>query len=163
MDDALLMRVFERVDELLNDGQGTFEREWAGERFAFDELHNQGSIFDAVDCRDVGMIQGCEYVGFTFESRHAVRVLREGVRKNFVGDVAMEFSVGGAPDFAHAALAELAGDAIVSDGLLRRHRASGVGAIIYRRSASLWRGMRRLNDLYAVSDTPDSSHSEGIE
>jgi hypothetical protein len=34
----------------------------------------------------------------------------------------MELGVGGAPDFAHAAFAQLGGDSVMGDGLRRTHR-----------------------------------------
>src|SRR5439155_6421787 len=57
-------------------------------------------------------------------SRHAVGIVREALRQDFDGHVAAELGVGGAVDFAHAAFAQLGGDAVVRDGL-RAHLPPG--------------------------------------
>ena len=66
MDDPLLVGRFEREGDLLRNRQRLFERDRPlgdpiGERLAFDQLHHQGpytvGFFEAVDLRDVGMIE----------------------------------------------------------------------------------------------------------
>src|SRR5688572_10827595 len=53
--------------------------------------------------------------------RETITVLREGVRQDLDGDVAIQLGIGGAIDCAHAALAQLGSDAVVGDGELGRH------------------------------------------
>ena len=67
------------------------------------------------------MIQRCQYLRFAREARHAVGILREGVRQDFDSHVAVEPGVGGAPYLAHAALTEPGGNAVVRDGLRLGH------------------------------------------
>ena len=65
VDDPLIVRGFERLRDLLRDGQGFVERQGTArdalrEIVAFDELHHQGghapAFFEAVDRGDVRMI-----------------------------------------------------------------------------------------------------------
>ena len=57
----------------------------------------------------------------SLEARHTVGVGGERFGQDFDGDLAAELGVGGAPDFAHPALAELRRDPVVRDGLLWAH------------------------------------------
>jgi hypothetical protein len=66
-------------------------------------------------------------LGFAGEACEPVGIGGEGLGQDLERDLAVELGVCGAPDFAHAALAELGGDAVVRDGLLRAHSAvSGI-------------------------------------
>ena len=56
MDDAFFVRGFERVGDLLCVVESGLERQRSLERFAVHQLHDQRSIFDAVDLCDVGMV-----------------------------------------------------------------------------------------------------------
>jgi hypothetical protein len=55
-------------------------------------------------------------VGFAGEAGQAVGVVGDGIGQELDVDVAVKFGAGGAPDFAHSALAEFGGDAVVGDG-----------------------------------------------
>ena len=66
MDDALLVRRFERVGDLPGDLQGFGESDWSprdaiGQRRPLDEFHREKRtarcVFQSVDLRDVGMVQ----------------------------------------------------------------------------------------------------------
>ena len=57
MDDAFLVRSFERIGDLLGVVQRSLERQRPLERLALDQLHHQRALFHAVDLRDVGMIE----------------------------------------------------------------------------------------------------------
>ncbi len=66
MDDALLVRGFERLRDLSRDGQHFVQRnrsarDAVGERVAVDELEHERShtisVFQSVDRADVGMIE----------------------------------------------------------------------------------------------------------
>src|SRR4029453_11758856 len=73
MDDSLLVRRLERLGDLLGPRQRLVDgnrplRDPIGERRAFDELHDQcvqaASILEAMDLRDVRMIEGRKELGF---------------------------------------------------------------------------------------------------
>ena len=89
MDDAFFVRVFERVDELVDEGKRFVWRGRSGEGLSFDELHDDGALFDSVDRGDVGVIEGREDLGFSRESDEAVGVGGEGVGEDFDGDLAI--------------------------------------------------------------------------
>jgi hypothetical protein len=54
---------------------------------------------------------------------NAVGVGRKSFRQDLDGNLAAELGVGRTPDFAHAALAEFGGNAVMSNGLLWAHWA----------------------------------------
>ena len=68
------------------------------------------------------MIERRQDLGFALEARHALGILREAGGQHLDGHVAPELGIGGAIHLAHAALAELGGDAVMRDGLLRGSR-----------------------------------------
>jgi len=65
-----------------------------GQRVTFDELHHERArcarFLEAVDVRDVRMIQRGEQVRFAFEARQALGIGREQIGEDLDGDVAME-------------------------------------------------------------------------
>ena len=69
---------------------------------ALDELHDQrahaAGFLEAVNVRDVRMIQRGEGLGFAGETRQPIGVVRERVGQDFEGDVAIELRVAGAID-----------------------------------------------------------------
>lgn len=71
------------------------------------------------------MIQRGEDLRLALESRHAVRILREGGGQYFDRDFAAELRVGGPVHFTHAARSELAGNPIMSYALAD-HFAQGL-------------------------------------
>ena len=82
MDDPLLVRRFERLGDLLRDGQRFVERDRAArdalrQILALDELHHErldaAAFFEAVDVRDVRMIQRREHLRFARETARAAR------------------------------------------------------------------------------------------
>jgi len=85
------------------------------------QFHHQRALFDAVDLRDVGMIERCQHLGFALEAGDALGVVGEGLRQHLNGDLALQFGVGGAVDGTHTALAELGDNSVVSDRFLRHH------------------------------------------
>src|SRR5713226_4591022 len=81
MNDAALMRVFQRLGDLFRNGQRFVEWSWTlldtlRQRGSFDQLHHQRAdaarFFQAMDASDVRMIQGSQNLGFAFEARHPV-------------------------------------------------------------------------------------------
>jgi hypothetical protein len=81
------------------------------QRRTFDELHDDDrlafDLLEAMDRRDVGMIQRCEDLRLASEARQAVGIVREVLGQHLDGDVAIQARIAGAPDFAHAARTNL--------------------------------------------------------
>ena len=81
VDDADLMRGFERLGDLTGDGQCLVDRngpprDALGEVFSFDELHDDRAraarLLDAVDLRNVRVVEGGEHLRLSLEPGHAV-------------------------------------------------------------------------------------------
>ena len=77
MDDALLVRGFERLRNLLRDRQRLLDRDRSarnalGQIVALDEFHHERrdarALFESVDAGDVRMIQRGEDFGFTLKT-----------------------------------------------------------------------------------------------
>jgi len=89
------------------------------EIFAVDQLHDEGGsdrgLFQAVDLRDVRVIQRGERLRFAFESRQSIRIVGERVGKNLQRDVTIEFRVPRAIDLAHPTRAERGDDLVGSE------------------------------------------------
>ena len=99
MDDALLVRGFERIRNLPRDRHGVTDgnraaRDQIGECFAFNELEDDArqvlGLLEAVDGGDVGMIQCREQLRFTLETSQSLGILREGVGQDLDCDVALQ-------------------------------------------------------------------------
>jgi hypothetical protein len=60
------------------------------------------ALLKIVDDSDVAVVQRGEELGLTFESGDAFRVTRQGFGKNLDGDIAFQFRVLRAIDFAHS-------------------------------------------------------------
>ena len=104
VDDAFLVRVFQGFGDLARDGQRFFERNRPlrnplGERRALDQFQHQRALLDAVDGRDIRMVERRQHLRLAREPRHAVGVLREGFGNDFDGDFAIQLGVGGAVNF----------------------------------------------------------------
>jgi hypothetical protein len=116
MDDALVVRDLERGGDLAHDRQRTVERadptvlDELVERRALHQLHRDGIALEAVDLRDIGVVQRREHPGFALEAREALEVAREDGRQHLDGDVAAELEIMGAIDLAHSAFAKFGGD-----------------------------------------------------
>ena len=88
MDDAALVRFFERLRDLFRDRDPLIHRDRTAaqtffEIFAFDQFHcqvvaggpvGQRRVFEAVDLRDVRMVQRGQQLRFALEARHALRI-----------------------------------------------------------------------------------------
>ncbi len=111
MHHAFFVSSFERVRNLRGNLQRLLQRnrtrsDAIRQRRAFDQLHHDGTVFESVDHRDVGMIQRRQHFGFTLEASQAVRMMRQCRGQNFYGDIAVELCVASAVHFTHAARAE---------------------------------------------------------
>ena len=114
MDDALLVRGFERLRDLLGNGQRFVDRDGTvrdtlGEIVTLDEFHHEGvyatGLLEPVDRRDVGMIQRRERLRLALETRQAFGISRERVRQDLDRDLAAERRVRRTADLPHTALA----------------------------------------------------------
>jgi len=83
VNDALLVRRLERLGDLFRDGERLVNRDGAmreavGQRQALDELHDQRGdairLLEAIDRRDVRMVQGGEDFGFPLKTSQPVTV-----------------------------------------------------------------------------------------
>ena len=124
MDDALLVRGLERLDQLQGHGERFLDRQRPvrnafGQGRTVDQLHDQrtpaAAVLEAVDGRDVGMVQRRERPRLAFESGRPIGIVADGGREHFEGDVAVKFLVPGAVDLAHATGAEQANDLVRTD------------------------------------------------
>jgi hypothetical protein len=125
MDDARLVGRLERVDDLagdrdrIGDRQGAARFEHLGERDAGNQFHDQGThvtgVLDAVDMRDVGMVEGGECLRLALEASEAIGVTRERVRDDLQCNVALEPRVARPIDLAHATGAERRVDDVGAD------------------------------------------------
>ena len=119
MDDPLLVRRFERLGNLLRDRQRLVERDRAArdplrQILALDQFHDErahaAGFLEAVDVRDVRMVQRRERLRFAREPREPIGIVRERVGQDLERDVAIQLRVAGAIHLAHAAFADLGGD-----------------------------------------------------
>ncbi len=138
MDDALLVRLLERLGDLTGDGQQLSDRnrpagEAVAEVLALDVLHGEERdariLVQAVDRGDVGVVEGGEQLGFACEACEAGGVLREPGGEDLDGDLPAERVVGGLPHLAHAALPDLPGEVVVEQGLTGPQRRALVRGV----------------------------------
>jgi len=107
MDDALLMRRFEGFRDLLSDAECFIDGNRAAcdalvQALAVDQLQYEElrtvDFFEAMDLRDVRMVERGEHLGFTAESRDALGIVGERRRQDLQRDVSTELGVFGAID-----------------------------------------------------------------
>ena len=133
--DAFLVGGFEGSSNLIGAVERDCYGQGAAKGFAFDEFQDETfdatGFFEAVNRADVGMIQRCQRASFAAEAGEAGRVAGEFSGQRFNCDVAPEFAIVGAVDFAHAADAEGRQNLVRSQLTpgLHRHRYS---RILYR-------------------------------
>ncbi len=133
MDDAFFMRGFERLGDLTRDCQRLIERDGAlrqtiRQRGSFDQLQHErrqvAGFFETVEGRDMRVVQRGQEFRFPSESRASIGVAGESPRQDFHRDVPLQPRVARAVHLAHAALAELAFDAVWPEECpSRKHRA----------------------------------------
>ena len=131
MHDAFVVRRLQPIGNIARDAQ-RFRRgqrticETRLKRFALDELHRNATrairFLEAVDLRDVAVVQRCEDARLALEAREAVGIGGDFDRKELQRDVAIELGVMRAIDLAHAACADRLTNVIGSDVISsRRH------------------------------------------
>jgi hypothetical protein len=148
--DALRVSGVERVGDLARDRERLVQRHRAfgdevGKRGSFHELHHEGAAvagsFEAVDGRDVGMIERRERFGLAREARHAVGILLPRRRQDLDRHVTAKVHVGGAVHFAHPTGADQGGDFIRAESS-PWHERHDRPEYTYRRAARPERGLR---------------------
>jgi hypothetical protein len=82
---------------------------------AFDELHHQRVVFDAVDMRDVGMIERREDFGFALESRQPFAIVGDISGEDLDGDLALQPRIARPIHLSHTAGAKLRDDLVRTD------------------------------------------------
>ena len=89
---------------------GIAARDECRQILALDQFHHEGlratRSFEAVDRRDVGMIQRREDLGFALEAGDAIGITREGLGKNLDRHAAAKLRIASAIHLAHPAGAE---------------------------------------------------------
>ena len=153
MNDALLVRGFERLGDLLGDRQRLVDRDRAvrdalRQIVALDEFHHEGvdapGFFEAVDGRDVRVVQGRERLRFAREPRQAIGITGERVRKDLHRDIAIQLRVARPVHLAHAAFADGRRDFVDAEA-----RAGGEGQVVPVNGDFIWLG-KILNDINVV-------------
>jgi hypothetical protein len=140
VDDAGIVRGFERLRDLSRDRQRFIDRNGTtrdalGEIVALDELHHQRRAFNAIDVRDVRVIQGRQHFGFTAESRQPLIIICDIVGQHFDGDVALQIRVARAIHLAHAARTEQRHHLVRAYSLARGKGHVGTGRLWITTSA----------------------------
>ena len=104
MDDALLVRRFQRVGHLLRDGSASStgiaalairSASVGPSTSSMTRAVTPSLVFEAVDLRDVRMIEGGEHLRFTREARQAIGIVGEGRQQDLDRDVALQLRVEG--------------------------------------------------------------------
>ena len=127
------MRGGEAFRNLLEDREGFIDgkrsvRQPLFERLAFDELHDQEEplrFLEAVERRDVRMIERRDDLRLALETFLPLRVARESFGQDFDGDLALQLAVASAIDLTHAARSDGRKDLVVPQVTadFERHRA----------------------------------------
>ena len=115
MDDAVLVRRFERFGDLSRDGQCLIERDGTARDplrkvLTFDQFKNEGRdaihFFQAVDVRDVGVIERGEDMSFATETCEPIRIAGDTGQQHLDRHVPVQLRVPCAIHLAHTAGAE---------------------------------------------------------
>ena len=121
MDDALLMRGFESLGDLLRDWQRLVDWDRAlckalRQVVTFDQFHHEGvqagRLLEAVNRGDVGMIQRRERLRLALETCQAFGVRGERARQDLDRDLSAQRRVGGAIHLTHAPFANRGRDLV---------------------------------------------------
>ena len=102
MNDPLLVRRFERLRELSGDGQRLVDRDRAmpdplRQVLTLHQLHRERGdatdFLEAVDLRDVRVIQGGERLRFALEASQPVRISPKRLGQDLDGNIAIELGI----------------------------------------------------------------------
>ena len=131
VNDAALVGGIEGIGDLTRDVHRLFHRHGASrqpirECVALDELHDQrvrrGRFLEAVDVRDVRVIQRGEHLSLAAEAREAIGIVGHGGEEDLDRHVAIQPPIATAVDFAHPARAEDAHDLVWAEARTRSQR-----------------------------------------
>ena len=153
MDDAVLVRRFQRLGDLSRDGERVSQRDGpAGEALrqilALDQLHHDRpdgvsgfltagalakvvsrTLLHAVDLGDVRMVQRREHFGFALKPREPFGILRERIGQDLQRHLALQLRIPRPIHVAHAARAE-GGEDLEDAKACAGRESHGRGAII---------------------------------
>ena len=129
VDDTGVVGRLQRLGNLPGDWQGLVERNWSlrdafGQRPPFDQFQDKrmlvgsgvsAAFFQAVDGRDVGMIERREHLGLALEPDEPVTIVDEGLGEDLQRDIAAELCIGRPVHPSHTALAEESDDVVVPE------------------------------------------------
>ncbi len=124
MDDAALVRRFERLRDLLEDRECVARRHRTAfdplrQRLAGHELHLEerrvAYFFEPVQRGDVGMIERGEHAGLALEAALVLRIVRRELVQDLDGDLAAQPDVLGPIHLSHASGAERREDPVRAD------------------------------------------------
>ena len=125
MDDPLLVGRFQRFGDLASDGEGFVERDRSPtdpvlERRAGDVFENErggvAAFFEAVDRRDVRVVERRQDLRFALEAGQPFGVVHEGVGQDLQRDIAVQLGITGLVHFAHAACTDGGEDFVGAEG-----------------------------------------------
>ena len=131
MDDGAIVRSLQRVGDLPRDRQRVTNgkrtgSQTIGDRPSLHELHDEElggiSLFQAIERRDVWMVQTSEYLRLAAEPRDAFGVGSGCRGQRFDGDVAAEARIPCAIHFAHPACAKRRDDFVWTQAISGRQR-----------------------------------------
>jgi hypothetical protein len=134
VDHALLVCGLESRRHLPRDPQRLVARQRSFlqsifERLALDQFHGEelqaAVVFEAVDRGDVSMLQTGEQSCFALEACNPLGIARHLFGQDLDCDLAAQLCVTGAIDLTHAALAQLRGDLVVTEGLADQFGSPG--------------------------------------
>ena len=134
VNDAVLVRRFERIGDLMPDVQRLADRDRPpgdplGERVAVDELEDERGravhVLEAIDGTDVRMIQRRQQARLAVEAGAPLGIGREEARKDLDRDIAPELRVARAVHLAHAAHAEPREHFVVREAVPDQQRGRG--------------------------------------
>ena len=120
MDDARGVRRVERLRHLASDGDDLVDRHRTGgdprrEVVALDQLQDQRAVLEAVDVRDVGMIERRQRARLALEPRQPVGVRGERVGEHLDRHVPLQPRVARAIDDTHPARSQRSDDLVGPD------------------------------------------------
>jgi hypothetical protein len=139
VDDPLGVRGVERLGDLSRDGQRLVRwhrppRNPVGQRRTLDELHHErprgSALFEAVDLRDVRMVQRREQLRLALEPGEPLGIVRERLEQHLDRNRAFEPRVARSINFSHATDTKRSGD------FVGPHRIAGFELHLVRRNST---------------------------
>ena len=131
MHDPALVGGAQCLGDLPGDRQRLLDLQWTardprGQRLALDQLEHERvralALFEAVDGRDLRMIQGRQELRFALEPGEVRRVGSQAVAEDLDRDAAVELGVAPAIHLAHGAGAERGVDLVSAEPTTRAKR-----------------------------------------